>query len=206
MGNNTTKATYPKGMLISKKAYTDFAGRLNDTLSVTFANPTAAAEAKSLLDRYVTREETATVKSELEKCEIIVQVAFSIIIPELDKAISRSKAARQRAAARKEKKQAEADTNNDTVNSDSVNNAHTLSERAIAIEKQMQCEERVIDRFKVNHIPVRVIESPELAPEAYKYCYDSGYISKSDYSSLLERAGVAAPAAEASADASAADA
>ncbi len=81
---------------ISKKAYDDFAGRLRYIFIEQFNMPTVANEALTLFDRYVRGEEVA-----IGKADRIVQIAFMMIQSEIDKAIARSKAARQRAAIRK---------------------------------------------------------------------------------------------------------
>ncbi len=81
---------------ISKKAYDDFAGRLRYIFIEQLNMPTAANEALTLFDRYVRGEEVS-----IGKADRIVQIAFMMIQSEIDKAIARSKAARQRAAVRK---------------------------------------------------------------------------------------------------------
>ncbi len=81
---------------ISKKAYDDFAGRLRYIFIEQLNMPTVANEALVLFDRYVRGEEVA-----ISKADRIVQIAFMMIQPEIDRAIARSKAARQRAAIRK---------------------------------------------------------------------------------------------------------
>ncbi len=209
MGNNTNKIVYPEGLLISKKAYKEFTEQLSTTFTL-INDRFSGFEARKLFERYVTCEDSKSVRKAIDKCLSVVKGVLYTLIWDIDKAISRSKAARQRAAARKEKKLAEAAALNNPPNNPSdstpANNAAPLSDRALEIEKQMNCEERVVNTHEVNGVPVRVIESPELAPEAYKFHYDAGCISESDYSSLLERAGVAAPASEAEADTSPADA
>ncbi len=81
---------------ISKKAYEDFAGRLRYIFIEQLGMPTVANEALTLFDRYVRGEEVA-----IGKADRIVQIAFMMIQSEIDQAIARSKAARQRAAVRK---------------------------------------------------------------------------------------------------------
>ncbi len=81
---------------ISKKAYDDFAGRLRYIFIEQLNMPTVANEALVLFDRYVRGEEVA-----ISKADRIVQIAFMMIQSEIDRAIARSKAARQRAAVRK---------------------------------------------------------------------------------------------------------
>ncbi len=81
---------------ISKKAYDDFAGRLRYIFIEQLNMPTVANEALTLFDRYVRGEEVA-----IGKADRIVQIAFMMIQSEIDRAIARSKAARQRAAVRK---------------------------------------------------------------------------------------------------------
>ncbi len=81
---------------ISKKAYEDFAGRIRYIFIEQMNMPTVANEALTLFDRYVRGEEVA-----IGKADRIVQIAFMMIQSEIDRAIARSKAARQRAAIRK---------------------------------------------------------------------------------------------------------
>lgn len=90
--NNTADST----ILISKKAYNDFAGRIHDIFIDRLNAPSIADEAREAFDRYVRGEEIS-----IHQMDKIAQIAFLMIKPDIDKAIARSKAARLRAAARK---------------------------------------------------------------------------------------------------------
>lgn len=90
--NNTTDSI----ILISKKAYNDFAGRIHDIFIDRLNAPSIADEALEAFDHYVRGEEIS-----IHQMDKIVQIAFLMIKPDIDKAIARSKAARLRAAARK---------------------------------------------------------------------------------------------------------
>ena len=85
-------------ILISKKAYNDFSTRLRQTLGAIASCPESIDDAVDLLDRYVKGE-----ISDLESSDILVKVALMILKPEIDKAMRRSSAARERARLRKEK-------------------------------------------------------------------------------------------------------
>ncbi len=84
---------------VSKKVYSDITSRVNTTLS--FA-PTSAAEAMRLVDSYLAGFEA-------ESSDPAATIAFSMIRPELDRAMSRSARARERARIRKAKLTASAD-------------------------------------------------------------------------------------------------
>ncbi len=97
--SHTKNTAADSAILISKKAYNDFAGRIRDIFTDKLNAPSVTAEAMNALDRYVRGEEIA-----FDKMDRIVLIAFLMIQPEIDKAIARSKAARLRAAIRKMKK------------------------------------------------------------------------------------------------------
>ncbi len=79
---------------ISKKAYADFISRFKHTFIDMLNNPNLYNEAVNVFEAYLKGET-------VEHCDIIVSLAFNMIRPEIDKAISRSASARQRAAIRK---------------------------------------------------------------------------------------------------------
>ncbi len=97
--SHTKNTAADSAILISKKAYNDFARRIRDIFTDKLNAPSVTAEAMNALDRYVRGEEIA-----FDKMDRIVLIAFLMIQPEIDKAIARSKAARLRAAIRKMKK------------------------------------------------------------------------------------------------------
>ena len=85
-------------ILISKKAYNDFTTRLRQTLGAIASCPESIDEAVDLLDRYVKGGIT-----DLDSSDILVKVALMMLKPEIDKAMRRSSAARERAKLRREK-------------------------------------------------------------------------------------------------------
>jgi len=103
--NRTKNTVTDSAILISKKAYNDFAGRIRDIFTNRLNAPNVTAEAMNALDRYVRGEEIS-----IDKMDRIVQIAFLMIQSEIDKAITRSKAARLRAAIRKMKKNTTVET------------------------------------------------------------------------------------------------
>lgn len=99
--NNTADKT----ILISKKAYNDFTGRIREIFTSHINAPSIAAETLGAFDRYVRGEEIS-----IPQMDRVTQIAFLMIRPDIDKAIARSKAARLRAAARKMSKTALVET------------------------------------------------------------------------------------------------
>ncbi len=80
---------------VSVRAYNDFSSRIRSVLE---ADAEACGQAMQLLDASVGYD-AGTI--EMENCSMKAQIAFSMIKPEIDKAIERSRAARERAARRK---------------------------------------------------------------------------------------------------------
>ena len=93
-----TSHTESNSLLISKNAYNDFASRIRQTLGTIALSPESIAEAINLLDRYV-KGETA----DLDCADTMVKLALMMLKPEIDKAMRRSSAARERARLRREK-------------------------------------------------------------------------------------------------------
>ena len=85
-------------MTVSKKFYVDIISRIESALS--FA-PGSAAEAVRLVDTYLLGGEAASA----DPCAML---AFNMIRPELDKAMLRSRRARERAQLRKKAKAVQA--------------------------------------------------------------------------------------------------
>ena len=84
-------------LLISKKAYNDFTARLRQTLNAVNMSSDAIEGAIELLDGYAKGEVDV-----LDSADIMVKVALMMLKPEIDKAIRRSSAARERARLRRE--------------------------------------------------------------------------------------------------------
>lgn len=80
---------------VSVRAYNDFSSRIRSVLG---ADAEACGQAMQLLDASVGYD-AGTI--EMENCSMKAQIAFSMIKPEIDKVIKRSRAARERAARRK---------------------------------------------------------------------------------------------------------
>lgn len=92
-----TNRRYPEGLLVSKKFYLEITNRIDSTLSSP-EHKEAHDEALRLVNSYLCGNKrcAAWIVSE------IAEVAFSLLRPELDRAIARS--ARARKAARKRMK------------------------------------------------------------------------------------------------------
>ena len=90
--------TESSSLLISKKAYNDFSERIRQTLGAIAIRPDSLAEAINLFDRYVKGE-----TSDLDSTNNMVKLALMMLRPEIDKAMHRSSAARERARLRREK-------------------------------------------------------------------------------------------------------
>lgn len=99
-----TSGTEECAILISKKAYNDFTERIRQTLSALQQPSDVINEAVSLLDRCVKGEGI-----DLTDADMMVKVALMMLKPEIDKAVRRSSAARERARLRREKSNHEAD-------------------------------------------------------------------------------------------------
>lgn len=77
-------------ILISKKAYNDFATRIRETLGAISQTSESIDEAISLFDRYAKGE-----ISDLDSTDLMVKLALMMLKPEIDKAMRRSSAARE---------------------------------------------------------------------------------------------------------------
>lgn len=88
---------------ISDNAYTDFTLRLEMTLSVGCRDDKAYREAVELLDRYIMGDNEAFDRKNSRE---IVWIALAILRPEIDKAMRRSRMARERAIRRHEQRSA----------------------------------------------------------------------------------------------------
>ncbi len=89
-------------ILISKKAYNGFVTRIRETLGAVYQNPESIDTAISLFDNYVKGE-----ISDLDSTDTLVKVALMVLKSEIDKAMRRSSAARERARLRREKSMSE---------------------------------------------------------------------------------------------------
>ena len=92
-----TNRRYPEGLLVSKKFYLEITSRIDSTLSSP-EHKEAHDEALRLVNSYLCGNKKCSVGTVSE----IAEVAFSLLRPELDRAIARS--ARARKAARKRMK------------------------------------------------------------------------------------------------------
>lgn len=102
-------------ILISKRAYNDFVTRIRQTLSEISLCQDSIDEAVDLFCRYVQGE-----ISDLDSTDIIVKVALMMVKPEIDKAISRSSAARERAKLRREKSASVSESCENSKNSENI--------------------------------------------------------------------------------------
>lgn len=132
-------------LLISKKAYNDFTTRINQTLSAIAMSSESIAEAINLLDRYAKGEIT-----DLDSTDIMVKVSLMMLKPEIDKAMRRSSAARERVKLRCEKSASASKSNGNPKNPEksvnSLNSADSLnsgnSENSEISERPMNRRER----------------------------------------------------------------
>ena len=85
-------------ILISKKAYDDFATRIRQTLDAIATSFETIDKAVALFDRYAKGEVI-----DLENEDILVKLTLMMLKPEIDKAMRRSSAARERARRRRDK-------------------------------------------------------------------------------------------------------
>jgi hypothetical protein len=97
METTDSKSADKKRYAISTKAYNYFVERIRNTLEDMYY--CACEEALELLDAAVGYDNDDPI--DIMDCEIEAQVAFSMIEPEIERAIKRSQAARERAARRK---------------------------------------------------------------------------------------------------------
>ncbi len=94
---NSVTTTVKNYLPISKKAYSDFSGRLRSTFeAIGFER--LCEEAVNLLDAYLRGDDSC-----ITTVDAMVKIAFSMIKPEIDKAMARSAAARERARNRRKK-------------------------------------------------------------------------------------------------------
>ena len=82
-------------LLISKKAYNDFTERLRRALGAVSQNPRPIEEAIALFDRYVKGE-----IFDFDSDDLMVKLTLMMLKSEIDKAMRRSSAARERARLR----------------------------------------------------------------------------------------------------------
>ena len=123
-------------LLISKKAYNDFATRIRQTLSTVSKTSESIDEAISLFDRYAKGE-----ISDLDSTDIMVKVALLMLKPEIDKAMRRSSAARERAKLRREKSAPVSESHENASRSESSENSEN-TENSKLTERPMNRRER----------------------------------------------------------------
>ncbi len=130
--NTSEKQVLP----ISKKAYDNFIRRFQHTFNDMLKHPGLYDEAVRVFEAYLKGET-------VENCDITIIIAFNMIRPEIDKAISRSQSARRRAALRKQAKEAEVTApENETDSQDSVKSLPETSEQPTPKEPIMNRHER----------------------------------------------------------------
>ena len=124
-------------LLISKKAYNDFATRIRQTLCAVSQNLEPIETAINLFDRYAKGE-----ISDLDSTDIMVKVALLMLKPEIDKAMRRSSAARERAKLRREKSASVSESHENTSlteNSEKTENSN-LTERPMNRRERREYE------------------------------------------------------------------
>lgn len=93
--DNTKKAPRKSQLPVSKNFYTYITGRVSDSLRL-IRRPDAVGETMALIDRYMADGTVPTADT-----DAAVLLTFSLLHAEIDKAIRRSRRARQRAADNK---------------------------------------------------------------------------------------------------------
>ena len=104
-------------LLISKKAYKDFISRIRQVLGAIALPPESISEAINLLDKYVKGE-----ISDLYSTDTMVKLTLMMLKSEIDKAMRRSTAARERAKLRREKAAPTSETNENVFRSEDSDN------------------------------------------------------------------------------------
>lgn len=123
-------------ILISKKAYNDFTERIHQTLSALQQSSDVINEAVRLLDRYVKGEGV-----DLTDADMMVKVALMMLKPEIDKAVRRSSAARERAQLRREKS-AQLSESHETTGSSGNSGNSEKTDNSKLIDRPMNRRER----------------------------------------------------------------
>ena len=123
-------------LLISKKAYNDFTERIRQALGAVSRNTEPIDEAIALFDRYVKGE-----ISDLDSPDLMVKLALMILKPEIDKAMRRSSAARERAKLRREKSASVSESHETASRSDNSDNSDKTDNSKLT-ERPMNRRER----------------------------------------------------------------
>ena len=123
-------------ILISKKAYNDFSTRIRETLDAVSICSESIDEALALFDHYAKGE-----ISDLDSTDIMVKLALMMLKPEIDKAIRRSSAARERAKLRREKYAPVLESHKNASCSENFENSEN-TENSKLIERPMNRRER----------------------------------------------------------------
>ncbi len=131
-----TAGTDVCAILISNKAYNDFTERIRQTLSALQQSSDVINEAVSLLDRYVKGEGV-----DLTDADMMVKVALMMLKPEIDKAVRRSSAARERAQLRREKS-AQLSESHETTGSSGNSGNSEKTDNSKLIDRPMNRRER----------------------------------------------------------------
>ena len=123
-------------LLISKKAYNDFTERLRQALGTLSQNPEPIDEAIALFDRYAKGE-----ISDLDSPAPMVKLALMMLKPEIDKAMRRSYAARERAKLRHAKSTPVSESHENTSRPENSDNSEK-TENTKLTERPMNRRER----------------------------------------------------------------
>lgn len=90
-----------KKLPVSKKVYDDIMLRIHSSLVVLEHRPDEALETMEIIENYLATGITPDLQNHSE----IARIVFTLLYPEIDKAIERSRRAREAAARRREAKQ-----------------------------------------------------------------------------------------------------
>ena len=123
-------------LLISKKAYNDFVTRIRQTLSAVSQNYESVDTAINLFDRYAKGE-----ISDMDSTDLMVKLAIMMLKPEIDKAMRRSSAPRERARLRREKSVPTSKSHETAGNSENSENSEE-TENSKLTERPMNRRER----------------------------------------------------------------
>lgn len=143
---------------VSKKAYTDFSLRIADTLA---DHSELAREALTLLDTYLNAvSASATADDAIAAASDIVRIVFTLIRPEIDRAVSRSARARSRRAKQRQQ-------SDPTVSGDSPTprNAAKPMERLSAISIPAFVKQRCPAESEAGFINKVAVDFSEVLPE-----------------------------------------
>ena len=124
-------------LLISKKAYNDFTERLRQSLGAISQNLRPIDEAIALFDRYAKGE-----ISDFDSNDLMVKLALMMLKSEIDKAMRRSSAARERARLRHAKSAPVSESHENTKSPENPENSRS-TERPMNRRERREYEQEL---------------------------------------------------------------